>query len=61
MIKQAFQYPNKGHEDYIESFIAEMNKNVQKLRLKDTKFSNPHGKSMIGNHASAKDIIIIMY
>ena len=25
MIQQAFKFPNKGHEDYIQAFINEMN------------------------------------
>jgi len=25
-IEYAFKFPNKGHEDYIEAFILEMNK-----------------------------------
>ena len=43
MIYQGFKYPNKGHEDYIEAFINEMNKQCQKLRLKNCYFINPHG------------------
>lgn len=26
MISLAFRYPNKGHEDYIETFVNEMNR-----------------------------------
>jgi len=26
MIKLAFKSPNKGHEDYIETFVSEMNR-----------------------------------
>ena len=61
MITQAFKFPNKGHEDYCESFVSEMNKQANKLRLKNCKFSNPHGLQMKANHASAKDIICLMY
>ena len=26
MVEYGFRFPNKGHEDYIEAFIGEMNK-----------------------------------
>ena len=43
VITKSFKYPNKGHEDYLDFFTKEMNRQVQKLRLKNCKFSNPHG------------------
>jgi D-alanyl-D-alanine carboxypeptidase len=61
MIKEAFKYPNKGHVDYIEEFINEMNRQAQKLRLKNCCFINPHGLSQKSNHASASDVAILMY
>lgn len=61
VIHQSFKYPTKGHEDYIEAFINEMNKQTQKLRLKNCKFRNPHGLQQKANHASASDMISLMY
>mmetsp|Transcript_13650 Transcript_13650/g.23238 ORF Transcript_13650/g.23238 Transcript_13650/m.23238 type:complete len:477 (-) Transcript_13650:223-1653(-) len=59
VIEHAFMHPNKGHEDYIEAFIRDMNRQAQKLRLKKCKFLNPHGLQQKGNHASASDIIVL--
>jgi D-alanyl-D-alanine carboxypeptidase len=59
-VQLAFKQPSKGHEDYLESFIFEMNRQCQKLRLKKCKFINPHGLQQKGNHASANDIICLM-
>ena len=42
-IKTAYQFPNKGHDDYIECFLLEMNRQSLKLRLKKCQFINPHG------------------
>lgn len=60
MINQAFKFPKKGHEDYIEAFINEMNKQSQKLRLKKCSFINPHGLQQKANHASASDVVCLM-
>lgn len=54
-------YPAKGHDDYIEAFVNEMNKQVQKLKLKHCKFMNPHGLQQKSNHASASDMVCIMH
>lgn len=43
LVNQAYKFPNKGHEDYIEAFLTEMNRQAQKLRLKHCRFINPHG------------------
>lgn len=45
MLEQAFRYPGKGHEDYIEAFVNEMNKQAANLKLKKCLFQNPHGLS----------------
>ena len=58
-MQKAFQFPNKGHEDYIEAFTNEMNRQCQKLRLKKCRFCNPHGLQQKGNHASASDILVL--
>ena len=38
MQEQAFRYPGKGHEDYIEAFVNEMNKQAANLKLKKCLF-----------------------
>ena len=43
IVNQAFRYPNRGHEDYIEAFVKEMNKQAKNLHLKKCSFCNPHG------------------
>jgi D-alanyl-D-alanine carboxypeptidase (penicillin-binding protein 5/6) len=53
-------YPNRGHDDFIAAFLFEMNRQCQKLRLKNCKFINPHGLSKKNNHASASDVITLM-
>lgn len=60
-MRLAFQFPNKGHEDYIQSFLNEMNRQCQKLRLKNSRFINPHGLSNKNNHASASDILQLIH
>ena len=59
-VNQAFKFPNRGHEDYIEAFVKEMNKQAKNLHLKKVNFCNPHGLQQKSNHASASDIICIM-
>jgi len=61
VINQSFRFPTKGHDDYLQAFMTEMNKQTQKLRLKNCKFSNPHGLQQKANHASASDMIGLMY
>ena len=60
MLEQAFQYPGKGHEDYIEAFVNEMNKQALNLKLKKCNFQNPHGLLSKSNHASCADVIVLM-
>ena len=60
-MKESFKFPNKGHEDYIEAFLTEMNRQAQKLRLKYCRFINPHGLQQKANHASARDVIVLMH
>jgi hypothetical protein len=45
VIEFAFTSTEKGHEDYIEAFTFEMNRQCQKLRLKNSNFLNSHGLS----------------
>jgi len=59
-IQMSFMFPNKGHEDYIKSFLLEMNRQCTRLRLKNCRFMNPHGMSFDKNHASASDILCLM-
>ncbi|CDW73870.1 d-alanyl-d-alanine carboxypeptidase family protein [Stylonychia lemnae] len=52
----SFEY---GHDEYIQAFVQEMNKQAKKLKLDKPNFSNPHGLSEKANHASPSDICII--
>jgi D-alanyl-D-alanine carboxypeptidase len=48
-------------EQPIKIFVKEMNKHVQRLHLKNTKFTNPHGLSDKGNRSTAHDIGILAF
>ena len=43
----------------IDNFVSLMNKKVDELGLKNTKFKNPHGLSEKGHYTSAYDLAII--
>ena len=45
----------------VKAFVREMNKQVQRFRLKDTQFTNPHGLSDKGNHSTSYDIGTLAY
>ncbi|MCO6456240.1 MAG: serine hydrolase [Pirellulaceae bacterium] len=54
----AAQTPAAGAsaQDPLVRFVAEMNREAQRLELKQTRFANPHGLTAAGHHASAADL-----
>jgi serine-type D-Ala-D-Ala carboxypeptidase (penicillin-binding protein 5/6) len=44
-------------QDALELFVAEMNREAERLGLGETRFANPHGLSANGHRASARDLL----
>jgi hypothetical protein len=49
-------YDHEYKKDSIKLFVFEMNKQVHKIGLKNTKFSNPTGLSNNQNYSTARDM-----
>ena len=47
-----------GEGDPVQKYVAEMNRYAEKLGLKNTRFSNPHGLDQPDHFSSARDLAI---
>lgn len=52
-------YDTEYHEESIQLFVFEMNKNCQKIGLKRTNFTNPTGLSDPKSYSTAHDVAIL--
>jgi D-alanyl-D-alanine carboxypeptidase (penicillin-binding protein 5/6) len=47
----------QGVAGSVPRFVAEMNREARRLRLRDTHYANPVGLDQAGNHSSAHDLV----
>ena len=65
--EQVEKKPTKGADDKegpaadeaLERFVAEMNREAERLGMKNTAYKNPHGLTAKGHGSSARDLLIL--